>query len=212
MIPFAPLRGGSLEIVCGPMFSGKSEELLRRIRRAEIAGLAPALFKPAIDDRFGASDVVSHAGSRLQCHAIGDPRDIEVHPATSGARVIGIDEVQFIDVAIVDVIHRLVRAGSRVIAAGLDRDFRGEPFGPMPELLARADFVEKLHAICQICTGPATMTQRLVNGEPARSSDPVIVVGASEQYQARCRGCHRLADELDEALPLAIELAGSTTG
>ncbi len=206
MIPFAPLRGGSLEIVCGPMFSGKSEELLRRIRRAEIAGLAPALFKPAIDDRFGASDVVSHAGSRLQCHAIGDPRDIEVHPATSRARVVGIDEVQFIDGAIVDVVHRLVRGGTRVIAAGLDRDFRGEPFGPMPELLARADFVEKLHAICQICTGPATMTQRLVNGEPARSSDPVIVVGASEQYQARCRGCHRLADELDEPLPLAVEV------
>ena len=186
------------------MFSGKREELLRRIRRAEIAGLAPALFKPAIDDRFGASDVVSHAGSRLQCHAIGDPREIELHPATLGARVIGIDEVQFIDDGIVEVVLRLVRDGARVIAAGLDRDFRGEPFGPMPELLARADFVEKLHAICQICTGPATMTQRLVNGDPARSSDPVIVVGAREQYEARCRGCHRLADELDEPLPLTI--------
>ena len=108
--------------------------------------------------------------------------------------MVGIDEVQFLDEGIVDVALRLVRRGARVLAAGLDRDFRGEPFGPMPQLLAHADDADKLHAICQICAGPATMTQRLVDGSPARRDDPVILVGASERYEARCRGCHRLAD------------------
>ena len=108
--------------------------------------------------------------------------------------------MQFLDDGIVDVALRLVRRGARVLAAGLDRDFRGEPFGPMPLLLAHADDADKLHAICQICAGPATMTQRLVDGRPARRDDPVILVGASERYEARCRGCHRLADA---ALPLA---------
>ena len=200
MIPFLPARGGSLDVICGPMFSGKSEELLRRIRRAEIAQLAPLLFKPSLDDRYGASDVVSHAGSRLRCVSIGTSVDIEGHPALDSALVIGIDEVQFLDDGVVDVALRLVRRGARVLAAGLDRDFRGEPFGPMPQLLAHADDADKLHAICQICAGPATMTQRLVDGSPARRDDPVILVGASERYEARCRGCHRLADA---ALPLA---------
>src|SRR6478672_6973825 len=172
------------------MFSGKSEELLRRIRRAEIAQLSPLLFKPSLDDRYGHSDVVSHAGSRLRCISIGCSADIEAHPELATALVVGI----------VDVALALVRRGVRVLAAGLDRDFRGEPFGPMPLLLAHADDADKLHAICQICAGPATMTQRLVDGRPARSDDPVILVGASESYEARCRGCHRLTDAV---LPLA---------
>jgi thymidine kinase len=185
------------------MFSGKSEELLRRIRRAEIAQLAPLLFKPSLDDRYGDSDVVSHAGSRLRCFSIGGSEDIETHPGLAAALVVGIDEVQFLDDGVVDVALRLVRRGVRVLAAGLDRDFRGEPFGPMPQLLAHADDADKLHAICQICAGPATMTQRLVDGSPARSDDPVILVGASERYEARCRGCHRLADA-----PLSLAAAG----
>jgi thymidine kinase len=194
VIPFLPARGGSLDVICGPMFSGKSEELLRRVRRAEIAQLSPLLFKPSLDDRYGQSDVVSHAGSRLRCISIGQASDIAAHPEIAGARVVGIDEVQFLDDGIVEVALALVGRGARVLAAGLDRDFRGEPFGPLPLLLAHADDADKLHAICQICAGPATMTQRLVDGRPARSDDPVILVGASERYEARCRGCHRLTD------------------
>jgi thymidine kinase len=199
VIPFLPARCGSLDVICGPMFSGKSEELLRRVRRAEIAQLSPLLVKPSLDDRYGEADVVSHAGSRLRCVSIGSSDDIEGHPDLAAALVVGIDEVQFLDDGVVDVALRLVRRGIRVLAAGLDRDFRGEPFGPMPQLLAHADDADKLHAICQICAGPATMTQRLVDGRPARRDDPVILVGASESYEARCRGCHRLADAV---LPL----------
>jgi thymidine kinase len=191
---------GWIEVISGPMFSGKSEELLRRIRRAEIAQLSPLLFKPSLDDRYGDTDVVSHAGSRLRCISVGSSADIELHPELATALVVGIDEVQFLDDGIVALALALVRRGTRVLAAGLDRDFRGEPFGPMPLLLAHADDADKLHAICQVCAGPATMTQRLVDGRPARSDDPVILVGASERYEARCRGCHRLADA---ALPLA---------
>ena len=165
----------------------------------KIAQLAPLLFKPSLDDRYGDADVVSHAGSRLRCISIGSSADIEGHSDLTAALVIGIDEVQFLDDGVVDVALRLVHHGARVLAAGLDRDFRGEPFGPMPQLLAHADDADKLHAICQVCAGPATMTQRLVDGRPARRDDPVILVGASERYEARCRGCHRLADA---ALPL----------
>jgi thymidine kinase len=200
VIPFLPARGGSLDVICGPMFSGKSEELLRRIRRAEIAQLSPLLFKPSLDDRYGETDVVSHAGSRLRCISIGSSADIEIHPELATALIVGIDEVQFLDDGIVEVALGLVRRGVRVLAAGLDRDFRGEPFGPMPLLLAHADDADKLDAICQICAAPATMTQRLVDGRPAHSDDPVILVGASDSYEARCRGCHRLTDV---AAPLA---------
>jgi thymidine kinase len=200
VIPVLPARGGSLDVICGPMFSGKSEELLRRIRRAEIAQLSPLLFKPSLDDRYGDGDVVSHAGSRLRGVSIATSGDIDSHPELATALVVGIDEVQFLDDGIVDVALALVRRGARVLAAGLDRDFRGEPFGPMPLLLAHADDADKLHAICQICAGPATMTQRLVDGRPVGRGDPVILVGASERYEARCRGCHRLADAV---MPLA---------
>jgi thymidine kinase len=199
VIPFLPACGGSLDVICGPMFSGKSEELLRRVRRAEIAQLAPLLFKPSLDDRYGEADVVSHAGSRLRCVSIGSSADIEGHPDLAAALVVAVDEVQFLDDGVVEVALRLVRRGIRVLAAGLVRDFRGEPFGPMPQLLAHADDADKLHAICQICAAPATMTQRLVDGRPASRDDPVILVGASERYEARCRGCHRIADAV---LPL----------
>ncbi len=157
------------------MFSGKSEELLRRIRRAEIAQLSPLLFKPSLDDRYGESDVVSHAGSRLRCISIGTSAEIEEHPALPTAIVVGIDEVQFLDDGIVDVALRLVQRGARVLAAGLDRDFRGEPFGPMPQLLAHADDADKLHAICQICAGPGdddAAPRRRQSGAARRSGHP----------------------------------------
>jgi thymidine kinase len=177
------------------MFSGKSEELLRRIRRAEIAQLSPLLFKPSLDDRYGESDVVSHAGSRLRCISIGASAEIEAHPALPSAIVVGIDEVQFLDDGIVEVALRLVQRGARVLAAGLDRDFRGEPFGPMPQLLAHADDADKLHAICQICAGPATMTQRLVDGQPAPFAGEPIQVGALDSYEARCRSCFQPGED-----------------
>ena len=201
MIPFLPARGGSLDVICGPMFSGKSEELLRRIRRAEIAQLSPLLFKPSLDDRYGESDVVSHAGSRLRCISIGAQRGHRAAPRAARPRSSSAStRCSSSTTASSTSRCGLVQRGARVLAAGLDRDFRGEPFGPMPLLLAHADDADKLHAICQICAGPATMTQRLVDGRPARRDDPVILVGASERYEARCRGCHRLADA---ALPLA---------
>ncbi len=180
--------GGWLEVICGPMFSGKSEEMLRRLRRAEIAGRRVILFKPRIDDRYDATDVVSHAGARMR----GVPGACvpELIGRAQGAQVVGIDEVQFFAAEVVSAALELADAGVRVLAAGLDQDFRRLPFGPMPDLLAHAEFVDKLQAVCHRCGGPATTTQRLVDGEPAPYSSATIVVGATEQYEARCRGCH----------------------
>jgi thymidine kinase len=188
VIRIPPTRGGWLEVVCGPMFSGKSEEMIRRLRRAEIAGQRVVIFKPRVDDRFDASDVVSHAGARMRAVAIaGVP---ELLSRADGHDVVGIDEVQFFDTSIVDVALALAGGGARVIAAGLDQDFRRLPFGPMPALLARAEFVDKLQAVCHRCGGTATTTQRLVDGRPAPYSGETVVVGAAEQYEARCRDCH----------------------
>ena len=192
MMRFAPPAGGFLEVVCGPMFSGKSEELMRRVRRSEIAGLRVAIFKPAIDDRFDADDVVSHAGSRMRAWPVRSAG--ELRDRVGRSQVIGIDEAQFFDSDLVDIVRGLAAGGRRVIVAGLDCDYRGLPFGPMPTLLAIAEFVDKLQAVCHRCGGPGTMTQRLVNGEPAPFDGATIIVGAAEQYEARCRGCHRLDD------------------
>jgi thymidine kinase len=180
---------GHIEVICGSMFCGKTEELIRRVRRAIIARQEVQVFKPLIDDRYGVDHVSSHDGQR-----------VEAQPVETAARlrdcldaettVIAIDEVQFFDAEIVDVVEALAADGIRVIIAGLDLDFRGEPFGPMPQLLCRAENVTKLHAICVICGEEASRTQRLVNGEPARYDDPVIMVGANESYEARCRRHH----------------------
>jgi thymidine kinase len=170
------------------MFSGKSEELIRRLRRAEIAGQRVAIFKPAIDDRYAAADVVSHAGARMRAVPISCVRELRWR--SHGYEVIGIDEVQFFEHTVVEAALELAEAGARVIAAGLDQDFRRLPFGPIPDLLAHAEFVDKLQAVCHRCGGPATSTQRLVDGRPAPYSGETVVVGASEQYEARCRGCH----------------------
>ena len=188
MFRIPPHRGGWLEVVCGPMFSGKSEEMIRRLRRAEIAGRRVVIFKPRIDDRYDVADVVSHAGVRMRGVAVGSVAELAARAA--GYEVVGVDEVQFFEPSIVETALSLAERGVRVVAAGLDQDFRREPFGPIPLLLAHAEFVDKLQAVCHRCGGPATTTQRLVDGRPAPYSGDTVVIGAAEQYEARCRGCH----------------------
>jgi thymidine kinase len=170
------------------MFSGKSEEMIRRLRRAEIAGQRVVIFKPLIDDRYDATDVVSHAGARMRAVPISSVAEIGTH--ADGFDVVGIDEAQFLGEGVVATALELADRGVRVVVAGLDQDFRRLPFGPMPELLTHAEFVDKLQAVCNRCGGPATTTQRLVDGRPAPYSGETVVVGAEEQYEARCRGCH----------------------
>jgi len=188
VIRIPPRQGGWLEVISGPMFSGKSEEMIRRLRRAEIAGQRVVIFKPRIDDRFDATDVVSHAGVRMRAVAVDCVA--ELVGRASGHDVVGIDEVQFFDAGIVGASLDLADRGVRVVVSGLDQDFRRLPFGVMPELLAHAEFVDKLQAVCHRCGGTATTTQRLVEGRPAAYSGDTVVVGAAEQYEARCRGCH----------------------
>ncbi|OFW75639.1 MAG: thymidine kinase [Actinobacteria bacterium RBG_16_68_12] len=183
-----PQRGGWLEVICGPMFSGKSEEMIRRLRRAEIAGQSVVIFKPRIDDRYDAADVVSHAGARMRGVPVASVAEVVEH--AQGFDVVGIDEVQFFEPSIVPLALDLADRGVRVVVAGLDQDFRRLPFGPIPELLSHAEFVDKLQAVCHRCGGPATTTQRLVDGRPAPYSGETVLVGAAEQYEARCRGCH----------------------
>jgi thymidine kinase len=180
-----------LEVVVGSMFSGKSEELIRRVKRAVIARRNVQVFKPLIDDRYGVEVVRSHDGDSFVARPVRTSAEIPalVAPETT---VVGIDEVQFFDAGIVDVVRSLVAGGRRVICAGLDLDFRGEPFGPVPTLLALAERVDKLEAICVVCGEPATRTQRIVNGIPAFYDEPVIVIGAKEAYEARCRSCHEV--------------------
>ena len=184
-------RMGSIEVVCGPMFCGKSEELIRRLRRSTIARYAVVCVKPSIDDRHGVDDVISHAGFRIGARAISDPR--ELLELRGEADVVGIDEAQFFDRRLIGVCEDLAASGLSVICAGLDRDYRGLPFGPMPELLSIADRVTKLQAVCVQCGGDATLSQRLVDGAPAPFDDATVVVGGAERYEARCRGCFERA-------------------
>lgn len=182
---------GTLEVICGPMFSGKSEELMRRLRRAKIAKQQVMTFKPSIDNRHSIEHVVSHDGNKLYAQAIEgeNPATILDIVELNKVTVIGLDEVQFFSKEIIAVICTLIEKGKRVIVAGLDLDFRGAPFGIVPILLAIADKITKLNAICCVCGKDANFTQRLVNGSPALHDDPIILVGAQEAYQARCRGC-----------------------
>ena len=188
---YRPSGHGYIEAVVGPMYSGKSEELIRRLKRAKIAKQEVIVFKPCIDNRYSKEDVVSHSGISIRAIAINHTEEIHKY-ITDETQVVGIDEVQFFDEGIVAVALELADKGIRVIAAGLDLDFKAEPFGPVPELLARAEFVDKLQAVCVKCGAPATRTQRLINKEPARYDDPIILVGATESYEARCRKCHRI--------------------
>jgi thymidine kinase len=183
---------GSIEVICGSMFSGKSEELIRRVRRAEIARQKVQVFKPSLDSRYGKGTVNSHDGRAAEAVAISCASEIYDH-IQADTTVVGIDEAQFFDSDIVDVVRRLVETRDiRVVIAGLDMDFRGEPFGPMPRLLAQAERVDKLHAICVICGHEASHSQRLIDGQPANYDDPVILIGARETYEARCRRCHEI--------------------
>jgi thymidine kinase len=181
------VRHGSLEVVCGPMFSGKSEELIRRLRRAEIAGLRALIVKPLVDDRYDVGHVVSHGGTKMR--AVTAATSTEVLRLAGGYEAIGIDEVQFFDDGIVGAIGELVDRGARVIAVGLAQDFRGLPFGAMPTLLCLADYVDKLEAVCHRCGGAATLTQRLLGGKPAPFSGATVQIGALDSYEARCRTC-----------------------
>ena len=182
---------GSLEVICGSMFCGKTEELIRRLRRATIARQKVQVFKPAIDQRYSSQQVTSHAGMAYDAIPISRARDILLN-LQSDTTVVGIDEAQFLDDEIVSIVESLAEKGIRVIAAGLDLDFRGEPFGSMPVLMAKAERVDKLQAICMVCGEFASRTQRLVNGKPARYDDPIVIVGASEMYEARCRKHHEV--------------------
>ena len=222
-------NSGWIEVVTGSMFSGKTEELLRRLRRAEIAGQRVAVFSPAVDDRYGETTVGSHDGQTWEATVVGsstaavdeagaadegnenatgggdknaadggdDEGAWELYdylPGDGSVDVVAVDEANFFGPALPDVCQSLADDGYRVIVCGLDTTFRGEPFEPMPHLMAVAEYVEKLRAICAVCGEPATRTQRLVDGEPARADDPTVLVGAAESYEARCRNCHRLRD------------------
>ncbi len=182
---------GSIEVICGSMFSGKTDELIRRLVRAKIARQKVQVFKPAIDVRYAVEKVTSHAGANFDAIPVGTAADI-IGKLDEDTTVVGIDEAQFMDNDVVKVAQELADLGKRVLVAGLDLDFRGEAFGPMPLLMAKAERVDKLHAICMVCGEEASRTQRLVNGKPARYDDPVVIVGAAEMYEARCRLHHEV--------------------
>ncbi|QQD81755.1 thymidine kinase [Bacillus siamensis] len=187
-------QSGWLELICGSMFSGKSEELIRRVKRATYAKQEVKVFKPAIDNRYSEEAVVSHNGTSMTSHVISSSAEIWDHISES-TDVIAVDEVQFFGESIIDDLSRLADKGYRVIAAGLDMDFRGEPFGVVPNLMAVAESVTKLQAVCSVCGSPASRTQRLIDGKPASYDDPIILVGASESYEARCRHHHEVPNK-----------------
>jgi thymidine kinase len=186
-------NGGWLEVIAGCMFSGKSEELIRRVRRAQIARQPTQVFCHALDERYGAGRVAAHSGATLDAQSVQSPQEIAAR-LQAETQVVAIDEVQFFDWSVSDLCAELARRGLRVIVAGLDMDFRAEPFGPMPSLMAQAEDVVKLQAICIQCGAPATRTQRLIDGRPAFFDDPIIMVGASQVYEARCRTCHQVPE------------------
>jgi thymidine kinase len=185
-------RPGSIEVVTGVMFSGKSEELIRRIRRAVIARRRIQVFKSHLDERYGGLfTVASHDGTEIEASPVDSSAEI-FRLIASDTEIVAIDEVQFLDEGIVDVATELAARGLRVIVAGTDTDFRGEPFGSMGDLMAVAERVDKLNAICVVCGDVACRNQRLVDGHPARWDSPTIMVGGRESYEARCRHCHRV--------------------
>lgn len=187
-------REGWLEVICGCMFAGKTEELIRRINVLSFAKKNILVFKPQIDNRYSDTEIVSHAGTKVPCLVVDKATEI-LEKVTDDTEVVAVDEVQFFDKEIVDVCEYLADKGIRVMVAGLDKDFRGEAFGVLPELLTRAEFVTKLTAVCAKCGAPATRTQRLVDGKPAAFDDPIVLVGAVENYEPRCRHCHEVENK-----------------
>lgn len=184
-------KNGFIEVVCGPMFAGKTEELIRRIKRLEYAKQNVLVFKPKIDTRYAIGEIVSHNLSKKPSIIIEKSEEILIFIKNDTDAVV-VDEVQFFDDGIIEIAEDLADKGIRVIVGGLDRNFRGEPFGPMPELLARAEFVTKLTAICVKSGLPATRTQRIIDGKPAHYDDPTILVGANESYEPRSRHYHEV--------------------
>ncbi|WP_042351065.1 thymidine kinase [Bacillus massiliigorillae] len=201
-------QAGWMELICGSMFSGKSEELIRRVRRTQFARQNTVVFKPAIDNRYAEEAVVSHNGASVMAKSIAKSTDIFLH-IDKDLDVIAIDEIQFFDDKIVEVAQQLADSGYRVILAGLDQDFRGEPFGPVPALLSLAENITKLQAVCAVCGSPASRTQRLINNEPANYHDPIILVGASESYEPRCRHHHEVPG-LDNKFNQSIDQVENT--
>lgn len=187
-------REGWLEVISGCMFAGKTEELIRRINVLSYANKNIIVFKPRVDNRYSDTEIVSHSGAKVPCLVVDRAQDI-LKRVKVDTEVVAIDEIQFFDKEIVDVCEYLADKGIRVMVAGLDKDFRGEAFGVMPELLTRAEFVTKLTAVCAKCGAPATRTQRLVDGKPASFDDPIVLVGAVEHYEPRCRHCHEVKDK-----------------
>jgi thymidine kinase len=188
-------RLGWVEVICGPMFAGKSEELIRRVKRCEYAKKKVVVFKPTIDNRYAEDAVVSHNKRSTKCYNLTDVNDAFKY-VDEETYAVAFDEVQFMDKEILNVISKLADQGKRVICAGLDNDFRGEPFSIMPQLLCMAEYVTKLTAICQVCGAAATRTQRIVNGIPAFYEDPTIIIGALEAYEPRCRHCHTVPHKI----------------
>ena len=187
-------REGWIEVICGCMFAGKTEELIRRINVLSYARKNILVFKPKIDDRYSTTEIASHAGSKVPCIVISEAKEILNH-VNYDTDVVAIDEVQFFDEDVVDICEYLADSGLRVMVAGLDKDFRGEPFGVLPDLLTRAEFVTKLTAVRAKCGAPATRTQRIINGKPASFNDPIVLVGAKEAYEPRCRHCHEIVEK-----------------
>lgn len=184
---------GSIKVACGPMFGGKTTELLREVEVATRNGLRVETYKPRIDDRYGEEYIVSHTGMKTICTPITDPREM-LSAIDREVDFVGIDEVQFFDERVVDVCIALANHGIRVVVAGLDTDFLGRPFGPIGDLLAVSEHVVKLTAICAVCGADATRSQRLVDGEPASADDSVVAVGGQESYEPRCREHHAIGN------------------
>jgi len=195
-------REGSIEVITGVMFSGKSEELLRRVRRALIARRKVQVFKSHLDDRYsGIMAISSHDGRHIEAVAINEARQI-AERLDPDAEVVAIDEVQFLDDTVVEIVNDLADRGVRVIVSGTDMDFRGLPFGPIGPLLAIAERIDKLHAICVVCGDLATRNQRLIDGKPAPAEGPTIQVGGAESYEARCRRHHEVPSVADDQMSL----------
>jgi len=187
-------REGWIEVICGCMFSGKTTELIRRIDVLSFANKKMKVFKPKIDNRYSATEITSHSGMKISCYVIEDPKEI-LNIMDIDDEVIAVDEAQFFDQSLVEICDYLADSGKRVILAGLDTDFRGEPFGIMPILLTKAEFVTKLTAVCAKCGAPATRTQRLINNKPASFDDPIVLVGQKDSYEPRCRHCHEVINK-----------------
>lgn len=183
-------NSGWVEVITGCMFSGKTEELLRRVRRAEIAGQSVAVFTPAVDDRYGETTIGTHTGATWTATVVDEEHPQRIPAALNGEDVVALDEANFFSTELVSVCKQLAADGRRVVVSGTDQTFRAEPFEPLTQLMALAEYVDKLQAICTQCGEPATRNQRLIDGEPAHYDDPTIMVAAEESYEARCRNCH----------------------